>query len=42
MYYDSDIESAFATLDTSITGLTASEAEKRLARHGPNELIEEQ
>lgn len=42
MYYDSDIESVFATLDTSITGLTASEAEKRLARHGPNELIEEQ
>lgn len=42
MYYDSDIESVFATLDTSITGLNASEAEKRLGRHGPNELIEEQ
>lgn len=42
MYYDSDIESVFATLDTSITGLAASEAEKRLALHGPNELIEEQ
>lgn len=42
MYYDSDLESVFATLDTSITGLTASEAEKRLTRHGPNELIEEE
>jgi Ca2+-transporting ATPase len=33
-------EAVLATLKTSIQGLSAAEAARRLARHGPNELIE--
>jgi len=40
-YYKASITETINQLETSQTGLTQTEAEKRLQKHGPNELIEE-
>jgi Ca2+-transporting ATPase len=39
-WHEMSREAVLATLKTSIQGLSAAEAARRLARHGPNELIE--
>jgi len=39
-WHEMSREAVLATLETSIQGLSAAEAARRLARHGPNELIE--
>ncbi|MHA2177818.1 MAG: cation-translocating P-type ATPase, partial [Candidatus Thorarchaeota archaeon] len=38
-WYSNDIEHALSQLDTSMEGLSSIEAQERLAKYGPNELI---
>jgi Ca2+-transporting ATPase len=40
LYYDEEIKDIYKELNTSEKGLTTSEAEKRLAKYGPNQLKE--
>ena len=38
-WYSNDIEHVLTQLDTSMEGLSTTEAEARLVKYGPNELV---
>ena len=40
-YFDESTEKVLSELETSVNGLTSSEAERRLSRYGKNEITEQ-
>ena len=40
-YFDESTEKVLSELETSVNGLTSSEAESRLSRYGKNEITEQ-